>query len=112
MLDGADDCIVLRLCDETIAQAAFRSLFVGITQTEREVELAAVVLHADVEVAFGRAPVALTFLVVGRVETERDCVGANDAPIGIEFESARAFADQDARRDERQFERREWRRGG
>src|ERR1041384_2622805 len=76
------------------------------TQTEREIDLAAVFLHADVEVAFGRAPVALPLLVVCRIETERDSVGADDATVGIEFEPVRAFTDQNARRDERQLERR------
>ena len=94
---GPHDCVVLRARDEFIAQAAFRVLNVGITNSEREIESALVVLGEHVKLPFGRGAVALAHFVRNRIESESDFVGANQFVVGIEFQAPLTLADDDAR---------------
>src|ERR1044072_2471010 len=58
-LDCPNDCVMLRLANQVIAQAPLGVLHVWITHTQRQVERALVVFREDVKLAFGRGAIAL-----------------------------------------------------
>src|SRR6185436_15642097 len=92
-----DDRVVLRPIDQPVSQSALCVFNIRITDAEREIVTAPVVLHEDVELTFGSRAVALTHFVGDGTKPEADAVRANQSFVGVEFEFAFAFIDDDVR---------------
>src|SRR5262249_35687852 len=73
--DGADDRLMLGLCDQSLFQPFVGVGDVGVADAQREVEFASRVFVRDVVIAFGRRAVALPPFSAGWVITERNLVG-------------------------------------
>lgn len=79
--DGPHDCIVLRTCNNFLAQTAFCVFNIWIANPERQVESALVVFCEDVEVALGSGVVALPNLVRNGIEAQTNLVSPHEGAI-------------------------------
>src|SRR5260221_9133584 len=77
---------------------------VRITQAERKIESAFVILSEDVELAFRRAPIAGAHLVTRRAETQSDPVSAHQLAGGKQEQPSLSFLNHDFRIAERQLQ--------
>lgn len=79
--DGPHDRIVLRPCNQLLAQPAFCVFNIWIANPERQVEGALVVFCEDIEVALGSSVVALPNLVRNGIEAKTNLVSSNQGAI-------------------------------
>jgi hypothetical protein len=75
--DCSGNLVVLSARYQPIAKTPLSMLLVGITETERKIELAPGVLDANIEVAFRSPSVSLPYLVFNRTQPESDAVGSD-----------------------------------
>jgi hypothetical protein len=104
-IEAADDLIVLRAGYQTIAKASVGVFLIGIAELERKIKLAVRILHADVEVAFGRSSVTRPYLVFNWTQAQRDTVCSDYSSIRVELQHSAALCDDDPGIHKRKIER-------
>ena len=87
--------VVLRYVNKAIAQTSLSILSVWITDTQREVVRTLAVFDEDVEVSFGRRPVAFLFLIRYWIESKSHVVRSEQRLIRIELQFPLTFVDND-----------------
>jgi hypothetical protein len=94
-VDGGGDAVVLVAGDEPGGEPPRGVFLVGVGQAEGEEELASGISGADIERAFGRATVALAFLVADRRVAQDDRKLARRVVLRAEDQPPRALMDDD-----------------
>ena len=97
----AHDRVVLRLCDQAIAQAAVGVRRIRIADAEREIKCALVIPGEDVEVAFRSPAIALPHFVALWTQAESDAIRFHQLVSIVEKQTAFSFLHDNSGRGER-----------